>query len=98
MFRHGKNVLVAISVIIVLSFLISPVFIMAEADHNCSGEDCHICHLVGMFMASLNKSSAMLWLVLFALAVLCPFVFYFNCNILYCSFNSLVNLKVKLSD
>ena len=42
-------------VIFVLSLIFSYVFIVKEADHDCSGEDCEICQLIDFCLDQIIK-------------------------------------------
>lgn len=97
MTRTGKKFIIAVAVVIVLTFFISPIFIMAEADHECTGEDCHICRMVETCISAIGKVSLAVLLVLFAVTSLCLVNLNSGTDGVFPAGFSLVNHKVKLS-
>ena len=94
-FRFLTGLLAALLAVVMLS---SAVYIAAEADHDCSGEDCAICHQISTcenLLRSLGFAGA-------AAAITAAFI-YTRCKaVLPCTETNgtltLVSLKVKLSN
>ena len=94
-FRFLTGLLAAVLVVVMLSFA---VYIAIEADHDCSGEDCAICHQIGVcenLLKSLGFAGA-------AAAITAAFTYTMCKAILPCTETidtlTLVSLKVKLSN
>ena len=94
-FRLITGLLAAVLAAVMLS---SAVYIAVEANHNCSGEDCAICHQIGVcenLLKSLGLAGA-------AAAVTAAFTYTMCKAILPCAEMNgtltLVALKVKLSN
>ena len=94
-FRFMVRLLAVVLAVVMLS---SAVYLAVEADHDCSGEDCAICHQIGV-CESLLKSLGLAG----AAAVITVAFTYTMCRaILPCTEMigtlTLVSLKVKLSN
>ena len=94
-FRFLSGVLAAVLAVVMLS---SMAYIAVEADHDCSGEDCAICHQIGVcenLLKSLGLAGA-------AAAITAAFTYTMCKAILPCTETidtlTLVSLKVKLSN
>ena len=94
-FRIMTRLLAAVLAVVML---FSAVYIAVEADHDCSGEDCAICHQIGVcenLLKSLGLAGA-------AAAVTAAFTYTMCMPILPCTETigtlTLVSLKVKLSN
>ena len=94
-FRLITGLLAAVLAAVMLS---SAVYIAVEANHNCSGEDCAICHQIGVcenLLKSLGLAGA-------AAAITAAFTYTMCRAILPCAETigtlTLVALKVKLSN
>ena len=86
------------AVVLAVVMLSSAVYIAVEADHDCSGEDCAICHQIGVcenLLKSLGLAGA-------AAAISAAFTYTVCRAILPCAETigtlTLVSLKVKLSN
>ena len=94
-FRFMTRLLAVLLVIVMLS---SAVYIAVEADHDCSGDDCAICHQISV-CENLLKS---LGLAGTAAAITAAFTYTMCKTILPCTEMigslTLVSLKVKLSN
>ena len=94
-FRFLTGLLAVVLAVVMLS---SAVYIAVEADHDCSGDDCAICHQISV-CEDLLKS---LGLVGAAAAVTAAFTYTMCKAILPCTEMigtlTLVSLKVKLSN
>ena len=93
-FRFMTRLLAAVLAVVMLS---SAIYIAVEADHDCSGEDCAICHQIGVcenLLKSLGLAGA-------AAAITAAFTYTMCKAILPCTEMigtlTLVSLKVKLS-
>ena len=87
-----------LAVVLAVVMLSSEVYIAVEADHNCSGEDCAICHQISTcenLLKSLGLASA-------AASITAAFAYTLCKAILPCTAMTdtltLVSLKVKLSN
>ena len=85
------------AVVLAVVMLSSAVYIAVEADHDCSGDDCAICHQIGVcenLLKSLGLAGA-------AAAITAAFTYTMCKAILPCTEMigslTLVSLKVKLS-
>ena len=87
-FRLITDLLAAVLAAVMLS---SAVYIAVEANHNCSGEDCAICHQLQV-CENLLKSIGLAGAVRYAPCRVIP-----SCAEVVRTF-TLVSLKVKLSD
>ena len=95
-FRFMTRLLAAVVLAVVM--LSSAVYIAVEADHDCSGEDCAICHQLQVCENLLKSIGLAGAAAVFAAAVryaLCRIIS--SCAELVRTF-TLVSLKVKLSD
>ena len=94
-FRFLTGLLAAVLAVVMLS---SAAYIAVEADHDCSGEDCAICHQIDACLNSLRELS----LAGVAAAVTAAFTYTLCKAVLLCAETigtlTLVSLKVKLSD
>ena len=87
-----------LAAVLAVVMLFSAVYLAVEADHDCSGEDCAICHQIGVcenLLKSLGLAGA-------AAAVTAAFTYTMCKAILPCAETTdtltLVALKVKLSN
>ena len=94
-FRFMTRLLAVVLAVVMLS---SAVYIAVEADHDCSGEDCAICHQIGVcenLLKTLGLAGA-------AAAVTAALTYALCKAILPCTerlgTGTLVSLKVKLSN
>ena len=94
-FRFMTRLLAVVLAVVMLS---SAVYIAVEADHDCTGDDCAICHQIGAcenLLKSLGLAGA-------AAAVTAAFTYTMCKAILPCTETidtlTLVSLKVKLSN
>lgn len=88
--------LLAVTVLLVM--LYSALFIAAEADHDCVGENCPICYQINVCQNALKNLSLAVCAAVFAAALpytLCRVIP--SCAEVVRTF-TLVSLKVKLSD
>ena len=54
--RNLKKSMAGILAVLFLAItLFSSVYIIIESDHDCSGEDCHICHMIEVCEALLQR-------------------------------------------
>ena len=94
-FRFLTGLLAAVLAVVMLS---SAVYIALEADHDCSGEDCAICHQINVCENLLKNigltgsTAATAAAILYILCRIIP-----SCTEVARTF-TLVSLKVKLSD
>lgn len=96
--KSKRTVAIFLAATVLFFILYSALFIAAEADHDCVGENCPICYQLNVCQNMLKN---------FSLAV-CPAVFaaaftYILCRSIsartdYAQSHTLVSLKVKLSN
>ena len=94
-FRFLTGLLAAVLAVVMLS---SAVYIAVEADHDCSGEDCAICHQINVcenLLKSIGLAGSAVATAAAILYILCRIIP--SCTEVARTF-TLVSLKVKLSD
>ena len=83
--------------IIFISMLSCVLFVAHEVDHDCIGEDCHICAEMQVYVNSM-KNTLLISGMVFAIACALVFFYYIICNkITYILANTLISLKIKLT-
>ena len=94
-FRFMVRLLAVVLAVVMLS---SAIYLAVEADHDCSGEDCAICHQLQVCENLLKSIGFAGAAAVFAAAVrYTPYSVIPSCAELVRTF-TLVSLKVKLSD
>lgn len=98
MAKHIREISFVLVLAVCLLVLFSAVFITAEADHDCIGEDCRICAVITICKNTLKMQSAVA-----ADAVVSAALAFASIAVCVCIYrsddkNSLVSLKVKLSN
>lgn len=98
MTKKNSFVALMLALTVIFAILSSVLFITAEADHDCTGDDCSICYRIDVCKNTLKnigqiKGVIFLSVVIFNFAL---FLFLFEKKHIYNS--SLVSLKIKLSD
>ena len=95
--KAKRAVAVIISILFVSVMLFSHIFIIAEADHDCVGESCHICRVIEVAENTVKSTStaATSTVALFAALFLLINLINFSCKFNFLS--TLITLKVKLS-
>lgn len=88
--------LLAVTVLLVM--LYSALFIAAEADHDCVGENCPICYQINVCQNTLKNLSLAVCAVAFAAAFTYTLCRSISVCTDYAQSYTLVSLKVKLSD
>jgi len=97
--RPRRVAALLLSILLVLSLLLSAVFILVEQHHDCEGEHCKICAAVGQTVVFLKaEGDAVLKPSLAALAICASSRRVPNHPDVYTVVYSPVSLKVKLSD
>lgn len=94
--KRGVAILLAATVLLVM--LYSALFIAAEADHDCVGENCPICYQIDVCHNMLENFSLAICPAVFAAAftyILCRSI---STHTDYAQSYTLVSLKVKLSN
>ena len=96
--KHLKLARILLAVLLVAAMLCPLLFITAEADHDCTGADCAVCHQIHIcenLLSSLGTAAAACAAAAAAVCLLC------SVSTLRaetdCTF-TLVSLKVKLSN
>ena len=96
MIKRNRRIASVLALMVVFVMLFSAAFVIAEADHDCIGEDCPICHQIYICENTLRSVGFAAAAVIFAvfsslfLITLPVFAKKQACN------TSLVSLKVKL--
>lgn len=96
--RRKQVVAVLLAMTILVAMLCSALFIAAEADHDCVGEDCPVCCQIHVCRDTLKNLSLAVCAAAFAAAftyTLCRGV---SACTGYAQSHTLVSLKVKLSN
>lgn len=98
MTRKNRIVAVLLAVMVLVVMLYSALFIAAEAEHDCVGENCQICYQINVCENTLKNLSLAVCAVAFAAA----FTYTLYRSISACAevapSHTLVSLKVKLTD
>ena len=96
--KKKKIVAIFLAVTVVFDMFYSALFIAAEADHDCVGENCPICYQISVCENTLKNFSLAVCAVAFAAA----FTYTLCRSISVCTnvtpIYTLVSLKVKLTD
>ena len=96
--KHLRIAKILLAVLLVAAMLCPLIFITAEADHDCTGADCAVCHQISVCENLLNSLGTATAACAAAAAVV-----YLLCSVITlcaetdCTF-TLVSLKVKLSN
>ena len=96
--KHLKLARILLAVLLVAAMLCPLIFITAEADHDCTGADCAVCHQISVcenLLNSLGTATASCAAAVAAVYLLCSVITL--CAETDCTF-TLVSLKVKLSN
>jgi hypothetical protein len=48
----------ALCILLLLTLIIPPLFLITEADHNCSGDSCTVCHVIAAIANLQQQGSA----------------------------------------
>ena len=94
--KRAIAVIVAAAILLVVIF--SSVFIAAEADHDCVGENCPICCQIAVCKGILKILSAAVYISVFAIFVSYIFRERAAAFVPFSDSRTLVSLKIKLSD
>lgn len=95
-----RNRMIAILFIMMLLFvrLFSAVFIIAESNHECTGEDCRVCYQISVCQNVLKTLSSAVVAVSIGAALTYILVCLIFTAIRTYTHTTLITLKVKLSD
>ena len=96
--KHLKLARILLAVLLVAAMLCPLIFITAEADHDCTGADCAVCHQISVcenLLNSLGTATAACAAAAAVVYLLCSVIT--RCAETDCCF-TLVSLKVKLSN
>ena len=96
--KKKKVIAVFLTVALLFVMLYSALFIAAEADHDCVGENCPICYQINVCQNALKNLSLAVCAAVFAAAL--PYTLCRGISVCadYAQSYTLVSLKVKLSD
>ena len=93
-----KKAAISLTILFVFVMLFSHIFIIAEADHECSGEDCPICEIIAIVSDTIKGLSLIGSAVVICAALVFGIVKSLYVNNEAQSVSSLITLKVKLSN
>ena len=96
--KRNKIVAVLLAVTFLFVMLGSALFIAAEVDHDCVGENCPICFQINVCRNTLKSLSLAVCAAVFAVAFTYTLRVSISAHAETATGNSLVTLKVKLSD
>jgi hypothetical protein len=98
MIQHKRLIATFVAVLILFSLFFSIYFVALKTNHECTGEDCPICHEIQSCLQTIRT----LIVTIPATAVMVAVLFYLVQSTLLISapiiFRTLVSLKVKLSN
>lgn len=87
-----------LTILFVFVMLFSHIFVIAEADHECTGEDCPICEIIAIVSDTIKGLSLIGSAVVICAALVFGIVKSLYVNNEAQSISSLITLKVKLSN
>ena len=96
--KHLRIAKILLAVLLLAAMLCPLIFITAEADHDCTGADCAICHQINVcenLLKSIGLAGSAAATVAAILYILCRIIP--SCTEVARTF-TLVSLKVKLSN
>ena len=93
-----KKAAISLTILFVFVMLFSHIFVIAEADHECSGEDCPICEIIAIVSDTIKGLSLIGSAVVICAALVFGIVKSLYVNNEAQSVSSLITLKVKLSN
>ena len=96
--KKNRIIAILLAVMVLFVMLYSALFIVAEVGHDCTGENCPVCYQINVCQNTLKNLSFVVCAVVFSIAfthILCRNTFVCTVSV---QDNSLVALKVKLSD
>lgn len=67
--KHLRTAALILALVFALSVLFSLAFITIEADHDCIGEDCHICAVIALCRNILRTAASLLVTAAIAMAI-----------------------------
>ena len=94
--KRSKKLAAIMSVIFVALLVFSFCFVIAESDHDCSGEDCHVCRAISEVAAVFVKFLLAVALVFSALSPVFAATAVLRARAENAVFKTPVGLKVKL--
>ena len=89
---------VIMCIMLVLSIFTASFYIVSRAHHECTGQDCPICHEIQLCVQFLNTVGGAAIIVVVAFFTVREFLIVLPLFDHVCQNNILVSLKVKLSD
>lgn len=95
---NKKKVTIILTILFVFVLLFSHIFVIAEAEHECSGEDCPVCKIIAIVSDTIKLLSLVSLLAFFCFAIGCGFLKILHIKSKTHSVLSLISLKVKLSN
>ncbi len=95
--QRTRIISATLCIVMALSIVLSAAFIITSADHECTGNDCEICHHIHVCEQVLKKLTlgTSVWLGMIAVGIASVLIPILSQNIQ--SANTLIRMKVKLS-
>jgi len=94
--KTSKKLAAFLSVLFVVALVVSFCFVIAESDHDCSGEDCHVCRAINAVATVFVKFSLAVIVVLSALSLVFSAATAVSARAENAIFSTPVSLRVKL--
>jgi len=96
--KSKKTAAVIITVLFVFFVLFSHIFIIAEADHDCCGENCPVCEIIAVIEDSIKGLSLLSSALIACGALIFVFIKALYSTVKNDFLSTLITLKVKLSN
>lgn len=98
MTNQKRGFALILAFVLCLTMLFSATFIVTEADHDCTGEDCPICYQISICENTLKTLSYAVIAITLTLALIYCLTLSVPMSFLGRKNTSLITLKVKLSN
>lgn len=98
MTKNRRTAAILLTILIIFSLFFSAFFIAAETEHDCTGDNCPICHEIQVCLQTLNTIGTALGVTVTVFAVIRFLVIRIAAVFRRFVSRTLVSLKVKMSD
>ncbi len=99
MYKHKRIIALTLAAILALSFAFSSLFIVLEANHDCTrDEDCEICQQIDICLHLFKDFSPDPNTAVYSAPIIFSVVLLIGFIMMSKTHNTLINLKVKLSN
>ena len=95
---NKKKITIILTFLFIFVLLFSHIFVIVEANHDCSGEDCPICKIIAIVSDTIKVLSLIGFLIIICLAIGFGYLKLLHIESEAHSVVSLISLKVKLSN